>query len=134
MNHINFKGFAILLLLGLVIWAVCGAVMFIGMAVTSLTTAMIIHALAAPLIAAVVSWFYFHRFHFTTPFFTAIFFTALVILMDFFVVALMIEQSLDMFASFLGTWLPFMLIFAATYLTGRLLARTREKVIIAGSS
>jgi hypothetical protein len=39
--------------------------------------------------------------------------------MDFFVVALVIEQSLAMFASIIGTWLPFVLIFMATYLAGR---------------
>ncbi len=37
---------------------------------------------------------------------------------DFFGVALLIYRSLAMFTSLLGTWLPFALIFAATYLTG----------------
>jgi hypothetical protein len=41
-----------------------------------------------------------------------------VIAVDFFVVALIISRSFDMFASLLGTWLPFALIFSSTYLTG----------------
>jgi hypothetical protein len=41
-----------------------------------------------------------------------------VIIVDFFIVALLINKSLDMFASLLGTWIPFVLIFTSTYLTG----------------
>jgi hypothetical protein len=40
--------------------------------------------------------------------------------MDLFIVALLIEKSFAMFKSILGTWLPFTLIFLATYFTGRL--------------
>jgi hypothetical protein len=42
-----------------------------------------------------------------------------IILAHAFVVAMLINHSFEMFASPLGTWLPFMLIFASTYLTGR---------------
>lgn len=45
-------------------------------------------------------------------------FVGLVMAIDFFGVALLIYRSLAMFTSLLGTWLPFALIFAATYLTG----------------
>jgi hypothetical protein len=41
-----------------------------------------------------------------------------VIAADFFVVALLINRSLEMFASLLGTWIPFALIFTSTYVTG----------------
>jgi hypothetical protein len=41
--------------------------------------------------------------------------------MDFFVVAMLINRSFEMFASLLGTWLPFMLIFASSYLVGHLM-------------
>jgi len=44
---------------------------------------------------------------------------------DFFVVALLINKSLAMFASPLGTWIPFALIFASTLVTGSLLSRKR---------
>jgi hypothetical protein len=43
-----------------------------------------------------------------------------VIFMDLFLVALFIEKSFAMFTSLLGTWIPFGLIFTATYITGSL--------------
>lgn len=49
---------------------------------------------------------------------TAVGFTSFVILVDFFVVALLINRSMDMFTSLLGTWIPSALIFTATYGTG----------------
>ena len=119
MNHFSGKKGLLILVLALVIWTVCGAVMFAGMAFLSLNAALVVHALAAPLIAAVVAWFYFKHFHYTAPLATAVIFTAIVILMDLFVVALMIQKSFDMFTDPLGTWIPFALIFTATYLVGR---------------
>jgi len=56
----------------------------------------------------------------TTPLQTAIVFITFVFGMDFFVVALLINRSLEMFTSLLGTWLPFVLIFTSTWLTGTL--------------
>jgi len=43
----------------------------------------------------------------------------IVMAIDFFLVALVVNGSLDMFRSLLGTWIPFALIFLSTYLTGR---------------
>ena len=127
MQSSGLKKFMLLFALALVVWAACAAVMFAGMALTSLNAALIIHALAAPVIAAIVSWFYFKRFHYTSPVETAVFFTAAVILLDVFVVALLVEKSFAMFGSILGTWIPFALIFLATYLTGRLVERSSAK-------
>jgi hypothetical protein len=42
--------------------------------------------------------------------------------MDVLVVALMIERSFEMFASPLGTWIPFALIFLSSWITGILAA------------
>jgi hypothetical protein len=42
-----------------------------------------------------------------------------VVFLDFFLVAPVWEKNYAMFSSVLGTWIPFALIFAATYLTGR---------------
>ena len=102
----------------LVLWALCGALMFAGMSLMPLDYALIIHAIGAPIIAALTSWIYFKRYHYTTPLISAFLSVSIVIFMDFFVVALLIEQSFTMFASILGTWLPFALIFTTTYLTG----------------
>jgi hypothetical protein len=109
-----------LLVHALIGWALCAAIMAIGLAVLPLAEALIIHALAAPIIFVFVSRSYFQRFAFTTPLQTAFIFLSIVVLVDFFVVAISINHSLDMFASTLGTWIPFILIFTATHITGLL--------------
>ena len=117
------KETGILLAHAFVLWALCGAIMGIGMAITSEQIAIIIHAVAAPFLAAAVSWVYFTRFGHATPMQTALFFVVFVIVVDFFVVGLLIQGSLDMFKSFLGTQLPFILIFTATYMMGIYITR-----------
>ena len=108
----------ILLAHALVGWVLCAATMGIGMAVTALENTLIIHAIGAPIFFAGVSLVYFNKFNYSTPLPTAAIFIAFVIAMDFFVVALLINRSLEMFTSLLGTWAPFALIFLSTYLTG----------------
>lgn len=93
------------------------------MKIASLQSALLAHAVAAPLIAAAVSFVYFARFGDATPLVAASFVLVFVVLVDFFVVALAMNHSLDMFRSVLGTWLPFLLIFSATFLTGMLVDR-----------
>jgi hypothetical protein len=104
-------------------WALCGATMGIGMAVMSLMNAMIIHAVAAPIFFTTISRIYFRRFNYTGPLQTAFIFVSFVIAMDFFIVAMVVNRSFEMFTSPLGTWIPFALIFASTWLTGRLVTR-----------
>jgi phosphatidylserine synthase len=115
----NVKELVIVLVFGLIGWALCGAKMGIGMAVTTEENALIIHAIGALIIFAVLSFIYFTKFNYTTPLQTAAIFVGFVIAVDFFVVALLIMNSFEMFTSPLGTWIPFALIFMATYLTGR---------------
>jgi hypothetical protein len=107
----------------IVLWALCGATMGIGMAIAPEQIAIIIHAIAAPVLAAAVSWVYFTRFNYTTPMQTALVFVVFIIVVDFFVVGLLIQGSLEMFKSFLGTQLPFILIFTATYIVGIYITR-----------
>lgn len=107
----------------LVGWTLCGATMSIGMATTSLQNALIIHAIGAPFYFTAVSFIYFKKFNFTTPLLTAEIFLGAVLTLDFSIVALLINRSLEMFASLLGTWIPFALIFTSTYMTGLYTAR-----------
>lgn len=109
----------IVLLFAFIGWAACGATMGIGMALTTLETTLIIHVIGAPIYFIVLSLVYFRKFNYSGPLTTAVVFTAFVIVVDFFLVALAINRSLEMFHSFLGTWLPFILIFAATWATGK---------------
>jgi hypothetical protein len=118
MKQFTSRQILIVVLHGLVGWALCAATMGIGMAVAPLQTALIIHAIAAPVIFAVISWIYFTRFGFTPPLQAAAAFVAVVVFMDTSVVALLVQRSFEMFGSFIGTWLPFLLIFVSAYLTG----------------
>ena len=95
----------------LVGWGLCGATMGIGLAKTSVSRALAIHAVAAPIIFGFLSMIYFSFFAYTTPLQTAAGFVAVIITLDFFVVGLLIQRDLAMFRSVLGTWLPFALIF-----------------------
>jgi hypothetical protein len=114
------KKAATILIHALIGWALCAATIGLGMATTSVENALIIHAAGAPVFFAVVSLYYFRRYHYTTPLQTALIFIAVVMAMDFFVVALLVLKSVDMFRDPLGTWIPFALILLSTYITGLL--------------
>ena len=121
---INRRKLIIILIHAFVGWALCAATIGIGMAITSLKNTLIIHAISAPIFFMIVSLNYFKKFHYTTPLQTAMIFVCFVIAVDFFVVGLLINRSLEMFSSLLGTWIPFALIFFSTYSTGRHLVKT----------
>ena len=82
-------------------------------------TTLVLHAVGAPAGFALLSFLYFRRFAFTSPFQTAAAFLGIVVALDLFLVAPLFEKNYSMFSSVLGTWIPFALIFAATYFTGR---------------
>ncbi|MHA2051756.1 MAG: hypothetical protein ACW986_19255 [Promethearchaeota archaeon] len=97
--------------------------MNVGFAITTEYNALILHAILAPVFFALVSLIYFKKFNYTTPIITAIIFISIVVSMDFFIVALLIEQSFEMFLSPIGTWIPFSMIFLSTLITGTLINR-----------
>ncbi len=99
-------------------WGLCAATMGIGTALTTIDNTLIIHAVAAPIIFSVVSVVYFKYSNFTSPLQTALIFVAFVMVVDFFGVALLINRSLEMFTSLLGTWIPLSLIITSTLLMG----------------
>jgi hypothetical protein len=100
--------------------------MGIGMAVTTMDNTLIAHAVGAPIFFAIVSLVYFSKFNYTTPLQTATLFISFVIAMDIFIIAVLINRSFEMFASLLGTWIPFVLIFTSTYLTGRSVIQSKR--------
>lgn len=100
--------------------------MAVGSSVTSMENTLIIHAIGVPIIFFVMSVVYFKKFNYTGPFWTALSFLLFVVIMDFFVVAFIIEKNFTMFQSMLGTWIPFILIFTVTYLTGREFKKSRS--------
>jgi hypothetical protein len=120
------KKVGVILAHAMVGWALCGAIIATGRSVTSMENTLIIHAIGAPLIFAGLSLVYHRYFHYTAPLLTGLIFTAFAMLMDFFVVALFIEKSFAMFASLLGTWIPFASIFLATYVVGMAVRRQSQ--------
>jgi len=113
----------ILLVHPLIGWAICGAIMGIGRSVTTVDNTLIVHGIATPIVFTLISWVYFTRFGFTPPLLTALIFVDIVIALDAFLVAPVLEQSYAMFTSVIGTWVPFALIFLSTFLTGLVCAK-----------
>jgi hypothetical protein len=115
-----------------VVWVLCAAAMGIGRAITTEQNAFIIHATAAPIIAALVAWNYFKRSHTTSPLVTAIIFVVVPAALDLLIVALLILRSMDMFlspGSVIGTWIPLTLIFLSTYLTGLAITKRASRPV-----
>jgi len=106
-------------------WVLCTATMVISMATTTVQNSLIIHAVAAPIIYTAVSLSYFSKFNFTRPLQTGLIFVGFVIFMDFFLVAMLVQKSFEMFYSPLGTWIPFVLIFTTTYIVGLLVLKRK---------
>ncbi len=122
-RSVRWRGVVAVLLHALAGWAYCGLLIGVGRRFLSMDATLVVHAVGAPIGFALLSLLYFKRFACTTPLETAAAFLAVVVAMDAFLVAPVFERSYAMFASPLGTWIPFALIFAATYLTGLAVAR-----------
>ena len=118
MPHLTNSQLVITIAHALIGWSLCGATMGIGMATTTFKRALIIHAVAAPVIFGVISYVYFTHFGYATPFMAALIFIGTVVSLDFFIVAFLMQRNLSMFRSIVGTWLPFILIFNATCSVG----------------
>ena len=120
------KKIAIVLIHALIGWVLCGATIGVGFALTSQANALVIHLILAPIFFILISLVYFRKFKYTTPLQTATTWTLFVIVVDFFIVAMLINKNFDMFTgpgSIIGSWLPFLFIFLATWLTGTLISK-----------
>jgi hypothetical protein len=124
---VTAKSAAVTVAYALAGWALCAATMGVGMRVTSLENALSVHAVAAPVLFAALSYFYYRRQTSWPPVYAATAFLGVVMFMDVFVVALLIERSFAMFESVLGTWLPFLLIFVSSWWTGLAVRRTNHR-------
>lgn len=130
-NTGHIRRYSVVLAFALIAQLLCWAIMVIGQMVTSIENTLIAHAIGAPIIAIVVSSIYYKKFNYTTPLQTAIVFVSVVIAMDIFIVALLIEKSFEMFTSPIGTWIPISSIFLATYLTGLYVTRQDKTTSVA---
>ncbi|MBO0756691.1 MAG: hypothetical protein J2P54_12580 [Bradyrhizobiaceae bacterium] len=111
----TIKEIGVIVGFALVGWLVCGATIGLGFSLTSETGALILHAIVAPVTFAVLAFVYAKHFGYTSALTTAVVWLALVMALDLFVVALLVKHSFAMFRSVLGTWLPFALIFLASW-------------------
>ena len=100
-------------------WAYCGTIIGVGRQFLSIHTTLVLHAIGAPVGFALISIFYHRRYAFTSPMQTAAAFLGVVVFLDLFLAAPVFEKNYAMFSSVLGTWIPFALIFGATYLAGQ---------------
>lgn len=91
----NLKKVLTILVHAFIGWALCAATIGIGMATMSMESALVVHAIGAPIFFTTISLVYFTKFNYTTPLQTALIFVSFVIVVDFFVVALMINRSLE---------------------------------------
>jgi hypothetical protein len=104
---------------GLIGWVICGVTVGIGRELLSTQTALIVHAIVAPVAFGLLAWRHFRAFPSPSPFFPSLALLAVVMAMDLFVVAPFIEGSYAMFGSILGTWVPFASILGVSYIIGR---------------
>jgi menaquinone-dependent protoporphyrinogen oxidase len=111
-----------LVLHGVLGWALCAAVMGGLLWATTLGVALVLHALAVPIVFAAIAWHYFRGRGARTPFATAFGFVGIVALLDVAVVAGLAQRSLALVASVGGFWLPLALIFVATWTVGALMS------------
>ena len=125
---IGLKEVVIILVHALVGWALCGSIVAVGRQIWTMDTTLIVHAIGAPIISGVLSMIYFNYFNYTTPLQTAAIFVLTAIFMDLTVVATLIEKSYEMFASLIGTWIPFGLMFLSTNLVGSLIVKRKSNV------
>lgn len=118
----SLKRWPILFLHAFVGWLLCAVTMMLAQSATSLENALVVHAVAAPLIFGAVSALYFRHFAWSSPLPTAAVFVGVVTALDVLVVGVLIQKSLAMFTSVIGTWIPFALIFLATFAVGNWLS------------
>jgi len=105
-------------------WAICGATIGVGRQIMSMDATLAVHAVVAPLAFGLLTWHHFVRYPTSSPLPTSLAMLGVVVLLDALVVAPFLERSYVMFRLFTGTWLPFGLIWASSYLVARQLRRS----------
>jgi hypothetical protein len=102
----------------IVIWALCGAVMGFGRRLIGLDATLRLHLIMAPVFSFCVTLVLGRLAPAPDSLLRAIVITAVVIVLDAAIVAPFIEKSYAMFRSLIGTWIPFVLIFLASWAAG----------------
>ncbi len=121
---INYPAHALTrsLLHGATGWALCAGTMTVLTQLLSPGTAIVLHAIAAPLFFLGIAVHYFGARGARDPLPTAILWTLMVLALDVVIVASAVSGSFAMLASVAGLWLPLALIFLVTAATGGLMS------------
>ena len=96
-------------------WGLCGATIGVARGLIPMESALVVHAVAAPIIAGTLAYVYARCCAVTTPLMTGLAFVGVAIVMDAGLIAPFVERSWDMFRSPIGTWIPFVLMFFAAW-------------------
>lgn len=110
-----------LMLHGLAGWVVTAGLLM-GLMQVHLRAAIIVHAIAAPIVFGVIAWHYFRARGARNALPTAITWTALVALLDFVLVAGLFPAGIALFARVGAIWIPFVLIFLVTWAIGGMMS------------
>jgi hypothetical protein len=99
----------------LVGWGLCGATFGVARGLMPLEAALLAHAVTAPVIAAVLAYAYARFLAGPGPLVIGAVFLGVVVVMDAGLIAPFVERGWGMFRSPVGTWIPFGLIFLASW-------------------
>jgi hypothetical protein len=108
----------VLFALGFALWGACGAVMAVTRRLWGLDIALRVHLAAAPSVSFFVSAIHALIDPGLSPVLRAVAFTGQVVALDALIVAPLLERNFAMFRSLIGTWMPFALIFLASWAAG----------------
>ncbi len=112
------RSYILLLSLAVMVWAICGAIMGVGLAVTTEAVTLTVHAIGAPVFAALAAVAYQRYDGAFAPLAVAAGFVAVALVLDVALVSLVIIGDFSMFESVWGVWVPMALIFAAAWAAG----------------
>jgi menaquinone-dependent protoporphyrinogen oxidase len=99
-------------------WGSCAAIMAVLLETASMSAATLWHAIVTPLLFTAIAWHYFRLPGARAPLPTALVFALIVGLLDLIVVGGLLQQSLTLFTSVSGTWLPLALVLLTTWTVG----------------
>jgi proline iminopeptidase len=105
----------VLVAFALVAWGLCGATIGVARGLMPMESALIVHAVAAPIIAGSLAYVYARWLAGPRPLAIGAAFLGAVVVMDVGLIAPFVERSWEMFRSPIGTWIPFALIFLVSW-------------------
>jgi menaquinone-dependent protoporphyrinogen oxidase len=115
-------------------WALCALTMLALLRGMSITWAVVLHAVAAPVIFAAIATHYFRPRGAREPLPVALSWAIIVAVLDWVVIAGVVQRDFSMFQSVVGTWLPFLLILLVTWATGVMISMMPASLPRAGSA